>query len=221
MTGWSSRKRWTVVAGVAAVALTGCGGGSRQDVSEASGHFPVTVTFKSFPPIQRLAEHTNLVLAVRNSGRKAIPNVAVTICNTTCAVGAPAGEGASVSAFGANSKQTGLASASRPVWIVDRPPGICGYSCKSGGPGSAVTAYTNTWALGRVAPGRTVVFKWGVTAVKTGAYTIAYQVAAGLNGKAKAVAADGTLPSGVFHVAVAKRPAQAYVNNSGAIVTKP
>jgi hypothetical protein len=210
-----------MVAGIAAVALTGCGGGSRQDANEPSGNFPVTVTSASFPATQRLAEHTNLVIAVRNSGRKAIPNVAVTICNTTCASGAAAGQGASVAAFGADLNQTGLASASRPVWIVDRPPGLCGYSCKSGGPGSAVTAYTNTWALGRLAPGQTVRFQWGVTAVKTGAYTVAYQVAAGLNGKAKAVAPDGTLPSGVFHVSVAKQPAQAYVNNSGRIVSSP
>ena len=179
------------------------------------------MTAASFPTIQRLSEHTHMVIAVRNSGRKAIPNVAVTICNTTCGVGAPAGQGTSVSAFGFYLKQPGLASASRPVWIVDRPPGVCGYSCKSGGPGSAVTAYTNTWALGRLAPGHTVLFQWRVTAVKAGAYTVAYRVAAGLNGDAKAVASDGTLPGGVFHVAVAKRPAQAYVNNSGAIVTKP
>ena len=85
-----------------------------------------------------------------------------------------------------------------------------------------VTAYTNTWALGRLAPGQTARFQWGVTAVKPGTYTVAYQVAAGLNGKAKAVASDGTLPSGVFHVHDRpRRPAQAYVNNAGQVVTTP
>ena len=47
-----------MVAGLAAVALTGCGGGSRQDAQEPSGTFPVTVTAASFPTTQRLAQHT-------------------------------------------------------------------------------------------------------------------------------------------------------------------
>ena len=97
--------------------------------------------------------------------------------------------------------------------------GPCGYSCQSGGPGSAVTAYTNTWALGRLAPGQTARFEWAVTAIKPGRHVVAYQVAAGLNGKAKAVASDGTAPTGVFHVKVTGRPAQAYVNDQGQVVT--
>ena len=66
-----------------------------------------------------------------------------------------------------------------------RPPGPCRYSCRSGGPGGAVTAYANTWALGPLKPGATAKFVWGVTAVKSGRHVVQYQVAAGLNGKAK------------------------------------
>jgi hypothetical protein len=201
------------------VALAGCGGGGRQDVNEPSGTFPVAVTSAGFPRTQTLAQHTQLVIDVRNSGHKAIPNVAVTICNISCASRAgSSAEGSSVSAFGTTLDQPGLASSSRPVWIVDRPPGRCGYSCLSGGPGSAVTAYTNTWALGRLAPGHTARFQWGLTAVKPGRYTITYQVAAGLNGKAKAVASDGTAPAGMFRVLISRQPQQSSVNDAGQVV---
>jgi hypothetical protein len=59
---------------------------------------------------------------------------------------------------------------------------------------------------------------WGVTAVWAGHHTVAWQVAAGLNGKAKAVLADGTKPRGTFNVIVSARPQQSYVNNQGKIV---
>jgi hypothetical protein len=120
-----------MVAGVGlSLALSGCGGGQNQAASEPSGHFTVTVSAAKFPASQRLAQHTHLVIAVHNAGNKAIPNVAVTICNVTCAYPAPKGEGSSSAAFGANIDQTYLANPSRPVWVVDRAPGLCGYSCQ-------------------------------------------------------------------------------------------
>jgi hypothetical protein len=210
-----------MVAGVGlSLALSGCGGGQNQAASEPSGHFTVTVSAAKFPASQRLAQHTHLVIAVHNAGNKAIPNVAVTICNVTCAYPAPKGEGSSSAAFGANIDQTYLANPSRPVWVVDRAPGLCGYSCQNGGQGAAVTAYANTWALGRLAPGKTARFVWAVTAVKAGKHVVAWQVAAGLNGKAKAVMANGAAPHGTFAVNVDTAPAQSYVNNNGQIVTK-
>ena len=144
---------------LAALVLAGCGGGARQDASEPSGNFPVAVTTATFPGSQRLSEHTHLVLAVRNTGSKTIPNVAVTICNVTCAYPAPPGEGTDAAAFADDLQQTGLANPSRPIWIVDRPPGACNVGCQpgstagSGSPGGAVTAYSNTWALGSLRAG--------------------------------------------------------------------
>ena len=44
-------------------------------------------------------------------------------------------------------------------------------------------------------------------------------MAAGLNGKAKAVLSGGSLPHGTFTVNVSNAPAQTYVNNNGQIVT--
>jgi hypothetical protein len=201
-----------------ALAISGCGGGSNQAASEPSGNFAVHVSNASFPSAQRLSQHTHLVISVRNSGKKAIPDVAVTLCNVTCAYPAPKGEGSSSEAFAADISQTGLANPSRPVWVIDRPPGACSYSCQNGGQGAAVTAYSNTWALGRLAPGKTARFDWAVTAVQAGRHVIAWQVAAGLNGKAKAVLSNGSAPHGTFAVKVDTAPAQSYVNNNGQIV---
>ena len=108
----------------AALAAAGCGGGTRQDADEPSGTFQVAVLKASFPTKQHLAQPERFVIAVRNTGSKPVPNVAVT-----------------VSSFAARSEQAGLADPERAVWIVDASP--------RGGD----TAYTNTWALGRLAPG--------------------------------------------------------------------
>ncbi len=196
----------------ASVALGACGSGARQDANEPTGNFTVSVPVAKFPTFQRLAQHTHLVISVRNSGTQTIPDVAVTITNPAY--------GTAAQAFGALLADTtqGLASRSRPIWIIDRPPGPCTYSCLSGGPGGAVTAYSNTWALGSLRPGATATFDWAVTAVKPGTHVVQYRVAAGLNGKAKAVLANGGTPMGTFKVNVTSVPQQSYVNNNGQIV---
>jgi hypothetical protein len=201
-----------MAAAAAALLLAGCGSAARQDANEPSGNFTVDVPVAKFPSTQRLAEHTHLVIAVRNTGTKTIPNIAVTILDPKTGVAAQA--------FGgliADSTQ-GLASRSRPVWVIDKPPGPCVYSCTNGGPGGAVTAYTNTWALGSLKPGQTATFDWGVTPVRAGTHAIEYEVAAGLNGKAKAVLAGGGQPHGTFKVNVSSAPQQSYVNDKGQVV---
>jgi hypothetical protein len=172
-----------IVAGLAALAVTGCGGGTRQDADEPSGTFQVDVVNASFPKKQHLAKPERFVIAVRNSGDRAIPNVAVT-----------------VSSFAARSEQAGLADPDRAVWVIDSSP--------RGGD----TAYVNTWALGRLAPGQTRRFVWRVTAVQAGTHTVKWQVAAGLNGKAKATLAGNRAPAGSMTVDVSDKPAQAHVD---------
>jgi hypothetical protein len=176
-------RRFAVVAGLAAVALAGCGGGDPQDADEPSGTFQVDVVRASFPTKQHLAQPERFVIAVRNTGDQAVPNVAVT-----------------VSSFAERSEQAGLADPERAVWIIDSSP--------SGGQ----TAYTNTWALGRLPPGQTRRFVWRVTAVKAGTHTVKWQVAAGLNGKAKATLAGNRAPAGSVTVDVSAKPAQAHVD---------
>jgi hypothetical protein len=205
---------------VTALAISACGGGTRQDATEHAGRYPVQISRATFPAAQSLSQHAHLVIAVHNSGRKTIPDVAVTICNVTCTYPAPKGEGTSAAAFASNISQPYVANPSRPVWIVDSGPGHCGYSCKNGGAGAGVTAYSNTWALGALKPGRTVRFDWAVTAVSAGKHVVAWQVAAGLNGKAKAVLADGSRPEGTFSVHIDSEPRQSFVDNKGQIVTQ-
>ena len=155
----------------------------RQDADEPSGTFQVAVVKASFPTKQHLAKPERFVIAVRNTGNKTVPNVAVT-----------------VNSFAARSEQAGLADPERAVWVVDASP--------RGGD----TAYTNTWALGRLAPGQTRRFVWRVTAVQAGTHTVKWQVAAGLNGKAKATLAGNRAPAGSVTVDVSAKPAQAHVD---------
>jgi len=209
------------LAAVAALTtLAGCGGGQRQDVSEPSGNFTVAVLSATFPPSQRLSQHTHMTIRVRNLSNRTIPDVAVSVCNITCAYPAP-GEGTTVRPFSEPLNMPYNADPSRPVWIVEEPPGQCGYSCQNGGPGSAVTPYSNTWALGSLAPGATATFTWAVTAVKAGRHVVAWQVAAGVNGKAKAVLPNGLQPKGTFVVNISGTPRGGYVTQSGRVVTTP
>jgi hypothetical protein len=172
-----------IAAGVVAVAVAGCGGGQRQDADEPSGTFEVDVVNASFPTKQHLAKPERFVIAVRNTGSQTVPTVAVT-----------------VSSFAARSEEAGLADPERAVWVIDASP--------RGGD----TAYLNTWALGRLAPGQTRRFVWRVTAVQAGTHTVKWQVAAGLNGKAKATLAGNRAPAGSVTVDVSAKPAQAHVD---------
>jgi hypothetical protein len=170
-------------------ALSGCGARS-QDYGEPSGTYTVDVVRASFPAEQRLAEKSQMVITVRNPGPKTVPNVAVTV--------EPVQPNAryKAAAFEETSNQVGLANPSRPVWTVDA------------GPRGGVTAYTNTWALGRLRPGETKTFLWRVTAVKPGVHEVKYTVAAGLNGKAKARLPGGEVPTGSFRITISGAPAQ-------------
>jgi hypothetical protein len=189
---------------LAGLVVTGCGGGERQDSDEPSGTFPVDVVKATFPTQQRLAEKSELRIAVRNAGQKAVPNVAVTVESDE------ADQTAEAAAFAEASEQPGLADPSRPVWVLDS------------GPHGGITAYTNTWALGPLKPNQTKTFVWHVTAVKSGVHAIKYKVAAGLDGKAKAVLAGGNeQPTGAFTINVSGKPASARVGANGQVITEP
>jgi hypothetical protein len=187
---------------LAVLVAAGCGG-ERQDADEPSGTFPVDVVSATFPAKQRLADQAELRIAVRNAGQKAVPNVAVTVESNE------ADQTAASAAFAEASEQQGLANSSRPVWILDD------------GPRGGVTAYTNTWALGRLKPNQTKTFVWKVTAVKSGVHAIKYRVAAGLDGKAKAVLSGGKDPAGAFTINVSGKPANARVGNGGQLIVQP
>jgi hypothetical protein len=187
-----------VVSLVAVVALVaGCGGG-RQDADEPEGTFTLSVLKASFPARQSTAQQATMRLQVRNTDDRDLPNVAVTIQTD------PSTKGAAPTAFGQASGDTQLADSNRPVWIVDKPP--------EGGE----TAYTNTWAFGRMSPGETRDFEWRLTAVRPGTYTIRYSVSPGLNGKARV--ANGQKNAGAFDVTISDEPVPARVNGKGEVV---
>lgn len=202
-----------VVAALAvAAAVTGCGG-SRPSAAHPHSRFPVAV-FSSFPARQRLAQRTSFTVRVKNVGHRTIPNVAVTVLNPRY--------GSAAQAFGTLLPPNGpgqplLASRSRPVWIINRAPGVCGYSCHHRGPGGAATAYSNTWALGRLAPGHSVSFRWTLTAVAAGPYTVEYEVAAELDGYGKAVLRNGAPARGRFHVLISPAPPKVTVQPNGQV----
>ncbi len=189
---------------LAALALAGCGGGSRQDAGEPSGTFRMRVLYASFPAAQSIARPTRLALVVQNTGARTVPNVAVTI-----------------DSFDYASDYPGLADRRRPVWAIERGPGAVASppveTQNVSDPGGGQTAYVDTWALGALAPGRTRTFVWDVVPVKAGSYTVHYAVAAGLAGKAKARTdlrsiASGKGIRGQFAVEIAPAPALKHVN---------
>jgi hypothetical protein len=166
-----------------ALVVAGCGGAERQDKNEPEGTFDVDVARASFPLSQHVAQQSRLRIRVRNSGNKTIPNVAVTL-----------------KGLSERDKQEGLADPNRAIWIIDE------------GPRGGDTAYVGTWALGSLRPGAARTFTWRVTPTRSGLYDVRYEVAAGLDGKAKARSPEGGKPAGSFTVRVSGKPADARVD---------
>jgi hypothetical protein len=182
------------VAAIAAIAcgllVAGCGGGgTRQDADEPSGTFKVQVVEAKFPDKQSLAKRSKMLITVKNVDTRTIPNVAVT-----------------VKSFDQTKNDPTLADPRRPQFVVNT------------GPAGGDTAYVGTSALGPLKPGETKTFKWDVTAVTAGKYSLKYAVAAGLDGKARAVLAGGGRPSGEFTGVVSNKAPDAKVADDGKTV---
>ncbi len=200
----------TLILAAAAVALSACGSGQSQDANEPAGDYQVKVTRSQFPTKQRLAETSNLVLGVKNTGDKPLPELAFTIYT---------GKGNADGSFNYRSDQPGLANPNRPVWVLENKyPRELGTPPPKGiSPG--FRAQTNTFGFGPLDPGQEKDIVWKVTPVEAGTWNLHYQVAAGLDGKAKAVTATGTPVKGEFVVKITDRPPKARVNNAGKVVT--
>lgn len=177
-----SSARIGVIAALLAAAVAGCGG-ARQDADEPSGVYKLSVVSASFAKRQHVAAPTRMRIVVRNDSRKTVPVIAVT-----------------VRGFEYRDKQPGLADASRPNWVVDD------------GPRGGDSAYVDTWTLGSLPSGATRTFEWTVTPVMPGRHNVHFELAAGLDGKAKVKRTNGRPPGGVFVVSVSDRPANATVD---------
>ncbi len=189
------------VVAVCLLALAGCGGGERQDENEPEGNFPVEVVRATFPEDQKLAKSSDMVVTVRNAGDKTIPNIAVT-----------------VNGFDKRKNNPDLADPSRPVFALNGVQvEIAGFpEAKDASPRGCDTAYVNTWACGPLKPSQQRTFRWSVTAVQAGDFRIDWRVAAGLDGKAKAVAAGGgPAPRGQFSGSVSNEAPDVRVADDG------
>jgi hypothetical protein len=220
-----------LLAALLAAGIASCGG-TRQDANEPSGNFPVQIVSADFASKQQLAQNTNLTLAVANSGDKTIPDLAITIFTTsntstgntgTSTTGTTSTGTSSASqelptaqgSFSVRSEQAGLAIPFRPVWILEAGfPKLEGQTASAG----AEAAQTDTYAFGALGAKQTKRIVWNVTPVQAGTYTVHYRVAAGLEGKAKAVTADGSVPEGEFVVRISSAPPQTRVNDAGKVV---
>ena len=188
----------------AVTALAGCGGGERQDEDEPEGEFAVEVVNASFPEQQKLAKSSNLEITVRNAGRETIPNIAVT-----------------VDGFNFRKDDPDLADPERPQFVINgKPAEIGGFpEAKDASPLGCDTAYVNTWACGPLRAGRERTFRWSVTAIEAGDFNIRWRVAAGLDGKAKAVGpGTGEAPRGSFSGTVSDEAPEVRVADDGKTV---
>jgi hypothetical protein len=199
-------RRSHLTACLCALALSSCGGGERQDANEPEGDFKVRVVDASFPSNQRLAKRSTLRITVENAERRrAVPNIAVT-----------------VRGFDTRLKGPDQADPARPVFVINGDPQqIGGYrEAKEQAPAGGETVYNGTWALGRLAAGRRKTFTWRVTAVRAGSFRLSYEVAAGLDGKARAVGPDGRRVGGRFVGRIDDRAPDTRVADDGRTVVE-
>jgi hypothetical protein len=116
-----------------------------------------------------------------------------------------------------------LADPERPQFVINgRPSEIGGFpESKDASPLGCDTAYVNTWACGPLAAGKAKTFRWSVTAVEAGDFEINWRVAAGLDGKAKAVdPGGGEAPSGSFSGRVSDEAPEVRVADDGETVVE-
>jgi len=206
------------IALLGALGLAACGGGDeRQDADEPSGDYPVDITEAQFPARQRLAETSDLRLAIENVGDESVPDLAVTIWT---------GDEKASEPFSVRSDQRGLADPTRPVWILENEYpkllelGVDRSELDGEPTAGAAAAQTDTFSFGPLGPGESKDIVWRVTPVTAGTYTVHYELAAGLQGNANAVTVDGGPVEGEFVVTISDEPPRARVDDQGRVITR-
>ena len=177
------------VAAAATLALAGCGGGERRDAGARDATFTVSVQRAAFAPRQRIGQRNALVIAVRNTGDAAIPDLAVTVRGFADRSGGPRN-----------------ADLGRNLWLVDREPA------------GTTTAFADTWTSGRLEPDETATLRWEVTPVVAGTHELSYAIAPAVAGDGRVRLAGGGAAGGSLTARVVDRPAGARVDpRTGAV----
>ena len=216
---------------VLSLTVAACGEEEKpQSDNEPQGEFEVEVTEAKFPSAQRLAQTSDLIISVENTGDEALPELAFTIRTEDPKTGeqvvAASSASTSAGSFSVPIDDPQLANPSRPVWILENKyPRE--YDTRKGEPAPAsagvsggTRAQTNTFGFGPLPAGEERSIVWRVTPVQPGTYTIDYIVEAGLDGNARAVTADGGEVKGEFVVTITDKPPQAYVDDAGNVITE-
>lgn len=192
-----------------AVLLAACGGGSSSDANEHAGTYSLHVTEASFPGEQRLGETSLLRLGVRNTGKKTVPTLIVTV-----SIAGKAGANSNI-AFAVREPQPGLAQPDRPAWVL-----AAGYPKLNGSNerGGATTSNPKTFALGPLKPGETTTAVWKLSAVRVGHYTVTYEIGAGLSPEVKAKTSGGVAPGGSFVADITSKLPATKVTPDGEVV---
>jgi hypothetical protein len=178
------------------VLAVGCGD-EQQGADEPRGEFRVQIVDASFPRVQHVAETVRLRVRVRNAeSEQTLRNVAVTVET------APEIRGDAPVSFGQQHRGADLASAARPIWVLDR------------GPRGGDTAVVNTWLAGDLKAGEIRELTWDLVASRAGTYTVRYRVAPGLSGRGQAV---GARTSGEVRVRILDDPVPARVGEDGQV----
>jgi hypothetical protein len=193
-----------------AVLLAACGGESSSDANQPAGTYDVRVTDASFPTEQHLGQTSLMELAVRNTGKKVLPALTVTV-----SIAGRQGQASSLP-FGISDPQTGLAQPDRPVWVLAQ-----GYPRLGGSadPGGASSSNRKTFSLGTLKPGATTKAVWKLSAVKAGKFTVLYGINAGLSGSAKAET-NGVAAGGSFATEISATLPDTEVTDDGEVVEK-
>lgn len=192
-----------------AALLAACGEAS-SDSNEHAGTYRVDVTEAGFPTEQKLGQTSLLQLGIRNSGKKTLPALTVTIT-----IAGKEGTDSSLP-FGIRDPQVGLAQSDRPVWVLAQSyPRLVG----SSEPGGATTSNRKTFSFGELKPGETTAAVWKLSAVKAGKYTLLYRVGAGLGGEVKAVTGENDVaPGGSFVADISSELPETEVTDDGEVV---
>jgi hypothetical protein len=150
-----------------------------------------------------------LRLGVRNTGHKALPALTVTV-----SIAGKEGQTSSLP-FGIRDPTPGLAQPDRPVWVLSEGyPRLAG----SSSPGGASSSNRKTFVLGPLKPGATTKAVWKLSAVKSGHFTVLYNIDAGLSGTAKARTSGGVAPGGSFVTEISAVPPDTEVTDDGEVV---